>query len=235
LPGSCQGSWWQRQRPLLAIDNKLSVTKPIITLDRYVADMASSPLAPWAQLEPWQITRDSEAVVRLLFESHDPSEFSVDGEIAVHRQAVVEPGAVLKGPLILGAKVFVAAGAYLRGGCWVAERCTLGPGAELKSSFVFAGTKLAHFNFVGDSILGSDVNLEAGSVVCNYRNERRDKEIRVRVGAALHGTGCDKFGAVIGDGCRIGANAVLAPGVVLEPGAVVQRVSLRDDELEASP
>lgn len=52
-----------------------------------------------------------------------------------------------------------------RGGNWLAERCTLGPGAELKSSMVFAGTKLAHFNFVGDAILGEDVNLEAGSIV----------------------------------------------------------------------
>ena len=93
---------------------------------------------------------------------------------------------------------------------------------------------MAHFNFVGDSILGSDVNLEAGSIVCNYRNERADKEIRVRVGAGLHATGCDKFGAVIGDGCRIGANAVLAPGAVLEPRSIVGRGALHDDEQEAS-
>jgi bifunctional N-acetylglucosamine-1-phosphate-uridyltransferase/glucosamine-1-phosphate-acetyltransferase GlmU-like protein len=140
-------------------------------------------------------------VVRRLLDGLDPSEFAINSEIAVHRSAFVETGAILKGPLILGAHLFVAAGAYLRGGSWAAERCTFGPGAELKSSFVFSGTKLARFNFVGDSILGSDVNLEAGSIVCNYRNERSDKEIRVRVGATLHGTGRDKFGAVIGDGC----------------------------------
>jgi UDP-N-acetylglucosamine diphosphorylase / glucose-1-phosphate thymidylyltransferase / UDP-N-acetylgalactosamine diphosphorylase / glucosamine-1-phosphate N-acetyltransferase / galactosamine-1-phosphate N-acetyltransferase len=51
---------------------------------------------------------------------------------------------------------FIAAGAYVRGGCWLEANCVLGPGAELKSSFVFAGTKLAHFNFVGDSILGRE-------------------------------------------------------------------------------
>jgi bifunctional N-acetylglucosamine-1-phosphate-uridyltransferase/glucosamine-1-phosphate-acetyltransferase GlmU-like protein len=187
-------------------------------------------LASWAESEPWQLTGSSAAVVRRLLQDFDPSEFSVDGEIAVHRQAIVETGAVLKGPLILGARVFVAAGAYLRGGCWVGERCTFGPGAELKSSFVFSGTKLAHFNFVGDSILGSEVNLEAGSIVCNYRNERRDKEIRVRIGATLHGTGRDKFGAVIGDGCCIGANAVLAPGAVLARKSIVRRAELRDDE-----
>lgn len=207
---------------------------PIIALDRFIAGFASSPLTPWAALEPWQLTGDSGAVVRRLLEGLDPSEFVVDGEIAVHKRATVETGAILKGPLILGAQVSVAAGAYLRGGCWVAERCTFGPGAELKSSFVFAGSKLAHFNFVGDSILGAEVNLEAGSIVCNYRNERSDKEIRVRVGAALHGIGCNKFGALIGDGCRVGANAVLAPGAVLAPRSIVGRGALHDDELGAS-
>jgi bifunctional N-acetylglucosamine-1-phosphate-uridyltransferase/glucosamine-1-phosphate-acetyltransferase GlmU-like protein len=137
---------------------------------------------------------------------------------------------VLKGPLILGADCFVASGAYLRGGCWLAEGCTIGPGAELKSSFVFAGTKLAHFNFVGDSVLGADVNFEAGSIVCNFRNERADKEIRVRVAGALHRTGARKFGALIGDGARIGANAVLAPGTLLPAGAVVRRSALCDQE-----
>jgi bifunctional N-acetylglucosamine-1-phosphate-uridyltransferase/glucosamine-1-phosphate-acetyltransferase GlmU-like protein len=61
--------------------------------------------------------------------------------------------------------------AYLRAGVWLGEGCVVGPGAELTSSFLFAGSKLAHFNFVGDSILGNDVNLEAGSIVANHRNE----------------------------------------------------------------
>ena len=205
-----------------------------IALSSYLAELETSPLAPWADFEPWQITLGSQAVVRRLMEELNPSEYVINDQIAVHKRAVVEPGAVLKGPLILGAGVFIAATSYLRGGNWVDERCAIGPGSELKSSFLFSGTKLAYFNFVGDSILGSDVNLEAGGIVCNYRNERSNKEIRVRVCATLHRTGVDKFGAVIGDGCRIGANAVIAPGALIAPGSIVRRMALRDDELEPS-
>jgi len=68
---------------------------------------------------------------------------------------------------------------------------------------------------VGDSILGSSVNLEAGSIVANYRNERALKEIKVRYKGNLINTGINKFGAVIGDNCKIGANAVIAPGALL--------------------
>jgi bifunctional N-acetylglucosamine-1-phosphate-uridyltransferase/glucosamine-1-phosphate-acetyltransferase GlmU-like protein len=198
-------------------------------LAEHVAAYAASPLAALGARTPWQLTSQSERCVRELLARLDLTEFHVDDGVAVHRSASVETGAVLKAPLIIGAHAFVAAGAYLRGGCWLAERCTIGPGAELKSSFVFAGSKLAHFNFVGDSVLGADVNLEAGSIVCNYRNERDDKRIRVRVaGGRLIDTGVDKFGSLLGDGCRIGANAVIAPGALLAPGTIVARSALHD-------
>ena len=204
---------------------------PILLLRDFVATFEASRLAPWAALAPWELTAQSETVVRKLLTTLASTEFSVSSEVAVHRTATVESGAILKGPLILGPHCFVAAGAYLRGGNWVADRCTFGPGAELKSSFVFQGTKLAHFNFVGDSVLGAGVNLEAGSIICNYRNERASKEILVRVGAQLHHTGSQKFGAIVGDHCRIGANAVLAPGAALQPQTIVLRASLRDEEV----
>mgnify|MGYP002260487633 CR=1 FL=1 len=139
---------------------------------------------------------------------------------------------VLKAPLIIGAHCFIAAGAYLRGGCWVDEHCIFGPGAELKTSFVFSGSKLAHFNFVGDSVLGHGVNLEAGSIVANYRNERADKEVQVCIDGRLQRTGCDKFGALLGDQSRVGANGVLAPGAVISPGGIVGRGQVFDGEVQ---
>lgn len=202
----------------------------MILLSDFIASAEASPLKPWAASEPWRITANSESIVRQLLAALPPNEFNFEGEVAVHRTATVETGAVLKGPLILGPHCLVAAGAYLRGGNWIAEGCTFGPGAELKSSFVFAGTKLAHFNFVGDSVLGQDVNLEAGSIICNYRNERDAKEVFVRIGGHLRKTGCNKFGALVGDHSRIGANAVVAPGAILQKKAIVHRGSLRDDE-----
>lgn len=199
---------------------------PVQVVD-YIAAIKQSPLAPWAELAPWALTVEAGARVHSLLAGLG-ADYAVEGDIAVHYSARIEAGAVLKGPLIIGPDCFVAAGAYLRDGNWLDSRCIIGPGAELKSSFMFAGSKLAHFNFVGDSVLGADVNLEAGSLICNYRNERADKIVRVRVGDQLHSTDCDKFGALVGDRCRIGANGVLAPGSLLLPGTVVPRLGLHD-------
>lgn len=204
-----------------------------IESSRYIASFAGSVLARWSGLAPWELTAQAPAIVRSLLAEISPRDFVIVDEVAVHRTAIIETGSVLKGPLILGAGCFVASGAYLRDGSWVAENCIFGPGAELKSSFVFAGTRLAHLNFVGDSVLGEDVNLEGGSIICNYRNERAAKEILVRVASKLHRTGTEKFGALVGDGSRIGANAVVAPGALLLPGTVVRRTELCDQEVPA--
>lgn len=202
-----------------------------ISLADYIDEIVRSPLAQWSDLTPWALIVNAPERVRQLLAQLPQEGYEVVDDIAVHQTAQVEEGAILKGPLIIGPECFIAAGAYLRGGCWLAAGCIIGPGAELKSSFVFSGSKLAHFNFVGDSVLGAGVNLEAGSIIANYRNERVDKGVNVRVAGVLQPTGCDKFGALMGDGSRLGANAVVAPGGLLLPGAVVPRLALHDCEV----
>jgi bifunctional N-acetylglucosamine-1-phosphate-uridyltransferase/glucosamine-1-phosphate-acetyltransferase GlmU-like protein len=103
---------------------------------------------------------------------------------------------------------------------------SVGPGCELKSSIFFTRTNLAHFNFVGDSIVGADVNFEAGSIVANHYNERKDKQMNVLINGQIVVAGATKFGAVIGDGSRIGANAVLSPGTILPGNSIVGRLEL---------
>ena len=63
-----------------------------------------------------------------------------------------------------------------------------------------------------------------------HRNERADKDVWVRIEGRLKRTGCDKFGALLGDQCRIGANAVLTPGALLKPASVVGRGQVFDGE-----
>jgi NDP-sugar pyrophosphorylase family protein len=201
----------------------------VIALETFVAAARTSPLAPWLGLAPWALTARAAEIVESLRAALGEGFHHAAG-VAVHTTATIEPGAMIKPPAIVGPACRVAAGAYLRGGVWLARACTVGPGAEVKSSFLFDGSALAHFNFVGDAILGAGVNLEAGAIVANHRNERADKLIRVRVGGTLHATGIEKFGALIGDGARIGANAVIAPGTLLAPGTVVARLALVDQD-----
>jgi NDP-sugar pyrophosphorylase family protein len=200
---------------------------PMHFITDHIANYARSSLAAFSTWTPWELTAQADRAVEQLLTGLG-TEYEVSGNVAVHRTAAIESGATLKGPTIIGPRCFLAAGSLVRGGCWLDRNCIIGPGSELKSSFLFAGSRLAHFNFVGDSILGADVNLEAGSIIANHRNELPDPAIVILYEGAVIETGAVKFGAIVGDGCRIGANAVLAPGTILPAGAIVQRLSLID-------
>lgn len=202
-------------------------------IDEHIAGFRNSALREFSGSPPWELTSSSVGIVERLL-SRLGADYAVSGNIARHVTSTIEDGAILKGPAIIGPKCFVGTGTLVRGGCWLEANCILGPGAELKSSFVFGGSKLAHFNFVGDSILGSGVNLEAGSIVANYRNEWADPTISFVHGGRRISTGAKKFGALVGDRTRIGANAVIAPGAILAPDTIVKRLSLVDQAVSAS-
>jgi NDP-sugar pyrophosphorylase family protein len=207
-----------------------------VTLD--VTSLISSFIEPWRTSSfavndqaPWHLVGNIEALLRQQIAGLDSSYTCVE-DIAVHHSAIIEAGAVIKGPTIIGPNCFIAAGAYLRGGVYLEQDCIIGPSSELKTSVMFAGSKLAHMNFVGDSIIGADVNIEAGAVIANHRNEREDRNIRIVYHGQVIDTGVSKFGALVGDGSRIGANAVIAPGALLEPASIVDRLQLIDQSPE---
>ena len=196
-------------------------------IEEQISEFRTSALGRFADSPPWQLTSRSISIVETLMRQLRDG-YVMSENIAVHRSSTVETGAIVKGPAIIGPDCFIAAGAYVRGGCWLEARCIIGPEAELKSSFVFAGSKLAHFNFVGDSVLGREVNLEAGSIIANYRNEYAEPTISFIHDGSEIDTGAEKFGALVGDRTRIGANAVIAPGAILAAGTIVGRLALVD-------
>ena len=69
-------------------------------------------------------------------------------------------------------RCFIAAGSLIRGGCWLDENCIIGRAANLNLILVCLD-EISTFQFVGDSVVGARVNLEAGSIVANFRNWSR--------------------------------------------------------------
>ncbi len=130
----------------------------------------------------------------------------------------IEPGAVIVGPAVLEAEVQVRTGAYIRENVLVGRGALVGAHSEVKGSILLPGAKAPHQNYVGDSVLGRDVNLGAGTILSNVKNVGR--EVTFRAGGELVHTGLRKFGAVLGDGCKTGCNTVLNPGTLMGPGSV---------------
>lgn len=176
---------------------------------------------------PWQVTANLVHMLQARLETLG-TEYVIHRDIAIHKFARVDTSAIITGPAIVSANCFVGPNALLRGGTFLDEEVAIGPGCEIKRSCIFARSAVAHFNFVGDSLLGSEVNLEAGAVIANHYNERTDRLIKVTLEGKTYHTGVDKFGALVGDESKIGANAVLSPGTILPGKSNVKRLQLID-------
>jgi NDP-sugar pyrophosphorylase family protein len=188
-------------------------------LDGYSHSGLFDPAGPvWAALggrlvdyleswSDWSINIDVPAGVHLLGD-----------QIAIAAGCSIEPGAVIIGPAILDGGVKIRTGAYVRQNVLLAADSLVGAHSEVKGSILLPGAKAPHQAYVGDSILGRDVNLGAGTICSNVKNVGR--EISFSAGGEIVHTGLRKFGAVLGDGCKTGCNTVLNPGVLMGPGSV---------------
>ena len=182
--------------------------------------------------EPWRVLEDLQARLQrwlaqegmeargTLAPDADVSGVARCSALYVGARAVVEPTAVLVGgPIVLAAGAVVRAGAYIRGPAYIGAGAVVGHASEIKNSVLLARARAPHFNFVGDSILGYDCNLGAGTKLSNLRFDGR--VVRLQWEGRSVDSGLRKLGALIGERAQTGCNAVLNPGTVLLPGALV--------------
>jgi bifunctional N-acetylglucosamine-1-phosphate-uridyltransferase/glucosamine-1-phosphate-acetyltransferase GlmU-like protein len=196
----------------------------MIPIEHFIADF-SSGFKEFADKEPWTITDQLKSSLEAIIAGLG-DEYTIIDNVAIHRSAVIEQGAHIKAPAIVSEHCFVGANAYFREGVYLDKSVSIGPGCEIKSSIICSHTAIAHFNYIGNSIIGRHVNFEAGSIAANHYNERVLKHISVLHEGQIIKTSSEKFGSLVGDHSKIGANAVLSPGTLLGRHSVVKRLEL---------
>lgn len=137
----------------------------------------------------------------------------IDDDVEIGAGTVIEHGAVIKGPTIIGKNCEVRAHAYIRGCVVTGDNCVIGHATEIVRSILMDGVRMDHFNYAGDSIIGNRAHFGAGAKVANLRFD--EKEITV----ADAPTGLKKFGVILGDACQLGVNVSIGPGVMFEKNA----------------
>ncbi len=129
------------------------------------------------------------------------------GANCVLRDAVIGEGTTVE-PMTLieqaqiGPRCQIGPFARIRPGTEMAEKAKVGNFVEVKKSRIGAGSKVNHLSYIGDTTMGSGVNIGAGTITCNY-------------------DGANKHQTVIGDGVFIGSDTQLVAPVEVADGATV--------------
>tara|TARA_Y100000588_G_scaffold348803_2_gene398704 strand:+ start:30958 stop:31656 length:699 start_codon:yes stop_codon:yes gene_type:complete len=139
--------------------------------------------------------------------------------VFIHESVKLPSHYEIAGPCYIGEGTEVRPGAYIRGNVIVGRECVLGNSCEYKNCLLMDRVETAHFNYIGDSVLGSNAHLGAGAVLSNLRLNK--DEIRVTISGRRVSTGRRKLGALLGEGSQVGCNAVLQPGTILGKGSMV--------------
>jgi UDP-N-acetylglucosamine diphosphorylase / glucose-1-phosphate thymidylyltransferase / UDP-N-acetylgalactosamine diphosphorylase / glucosamine-1-phosphate N-acetyltransferase / galactosamine-1-phosphate N-acetyltransferase len=198
----------------------LSMTFPTL-----FADLPDAFAARFDPESPWSLLGDPLDEVLAALPSSDirirlsPDFHLVGDRIVICPGVRIHPGAVIEGPVFIGRDTEIRPGAYIRGGVWIGDDCVVGASTEIKRAILLPHAKAPHLNYVGDSILGSGVNLGAGTILSNFRHDGR--EIRIAANGHPIASGRRKLGAVLGDGVLTGCNCVLHPGVVVGRGTQI--------------
>jgi bifunctional UDP-N-acetylglucosamine pyrophosphorylase/glucosamine-1-phosphate N-acetyltransferase len=147
----------------------------------------------------------------------DPSSTFIDAAVKVGEDTVIEPFPVLKGQTAIGAQCRIGPHVYiedarigdrsdcgpfvkLRPGTEIAEDVHIGSFAEIVRTKVGSRSRVPHFSYLGDTDLGEDANIGAGTITANF-------------------DGTNKNRTQIGDGAFVGVDTMLVAPVKLGKGA----------------
>ena len=140
----------------------------------------------------------------------------IEGKLKLGKGSRILPGVYIEGNVVIGEGCKIGPNCYVRGNTSIGDNCHIGQSVEIKNSLILSDSNVGHLSYVGDSILGANVNLGAGTIVSNFRHDGGNHISRV--GKELVDTGRRKFGTVIGDGVHTGIGTLVYPGRKIGPG-----------------
>ena len=82
---------------------------------------------------------------------------------------------------------------------------------EIKNSIIMDGTNVNHLSYVGDSVIGANCNIAAGTNIANLRFD--NKNVKMKIKGKKIDCGVRKLGAIFGDNVKTGINSSFNPGV----------------------
>jgi len=149
------------------------------------------------------------------------------GPVTVAETAHIRSGAYIEGPALIDEESDIGPNCYIRSYTSIGKKVRIGNACEIKNSIIMDNAHIGHLSYVGDSILGENCNLGAGTITANYRLD--GGTIKMVVKDRVMDSCRTKLGAVLGDGVKTGINALFMPGVKVGcnswvgPNVVVQR------------
>lgn len=140
----------------------------------------------------------------------DPDTTWISPDTEIGADTVIFPSTYITGKNKIGGKCFIGPFAHIRGGVELGDNVKIGNFVEIKKSKIASNTNACHLSYVGDSEIGSGVNIGAGTITANYNHFTKSKsETKIKDGASIGSN------SVLVAPIEIGEKATVAAGTVV--------------------
>lgn len=139
----------------------------------------------------------------------DPDTTWISPETTIEPDTIIYPSTYIEGVNKIGKNCIIGPFAHLRGGVVIEDDVKIGNFVEVKKTTIKSHTNACHLTYLGDSEVGSNVNIGAGTITANYNPLSKVKSK-----------------TIIEDNAKIGSNSVLVAPVKIEEGANVGALSV---------
>ncbi len=146
----------------------------------------------------------------------DPDTTWISEDTEIGTDTIVYPSVFINGKNKIGSNCSIGPMAHIRGNVEIGNHVRVGNFVEVKNSIIKDNTNVSHLSYVGDSELGSHVNIGAGTITANYNPVTKVKNR-----------------TIIGDYANTGSNSVLVAPIQLEEGAFVAAGSVATKNVKA--
>ena len=182
-------------------------------------DLEAEPFSPNAAdraecAGEYPVSIDDTSVVfpGVVFDTHA-------GPIFIGPDVTIRPNAVLVGPCWISRGSVISEGAVIRGNTVIGPHCRVG--GEVGATVFQGWSNKVHDGYLGDSVIGSWVNLGADTVTSNLLNTYGEVSVRLEPSSSRKRTGRMFLGSLIGDHVKTAIGTRLMTGTVLGTGAMI--------------
>lgn len=163
---------------------------------------------------PWELIEVNEELIgKLKTEIKGTVEAGavIHGEVFLDEGSVIKAGVYIEGNVYIGKNCDIGPNSYIRGNTYFGDNVHVGNAVEIKNSIIMENTNVSHLSYVGDSVIGSNCNIAAGTNIANLRFD--NATIKTKIKNQKIDSGRRKLGAIIGDSVKTGINSSFSPGV----------------------
>ncbi len=183
-------------------------------VDLFVGAKAVVTDAYWKDVAyPWELLTVNEQILsKMDHQSGHIENSTINGKVIMEEGAKII-NSFIEGVAYIGKDTVIGPNAYLRGFNSVGNNCSIGESTTIKNSILFDNVNAKHLAYIGDSVVGDDVNFGSGTQLANFRFDAGVVNVLTERGWV--NTGMKKVGAFVGDKTKFGVLSCTMPGKLI--------------------